>query len=285
MTRAAGTAGNGLEEANWKNRTKPHRHNLHRTPHGDGEYYNEQGNLVYKGKFFNGLKHGKGLHIVYDENRPYKSFQGDFYKDLKHGLVAVTDRQTNETRNAIYYEGKRIAWYDTLIDGRQIQIKLTRYTGYPEWHNATIERYDPSKKRKKHRVRIDSMLAKPKWYDLTRCEFKTVPEKSLKYTVVKPESEVRENVVPSLMRTDPIGNRKQFKQYLRKGFDNICSPIKGDGNGNVRMRWRRGEVLHRIDGKAWAYPSHPRHEDISEEDVKHILSSPYKFRNSQSRKY
>ena len=208
--------GQWYEESNWENRTKPHRHNLHRTPHGDGEYYNEKGDLVYRGKFFNGLKHGEGLHIIYDENRPYKSYEGEFYKDLKHGLVTVTDNLTNDKRDAIYYHGKLIAWYDTLIDGKQIQIKLTRYSGYPEWRNATIERYDASKTRKKHRIRIDEMFTKPKWYDLTKCEFKTVAEEPLKYTLLKPESEHLENAVPSLMRTDPLGNRKQFKQYLRK---------------------------------------------------------------------
>ena len=47
------------------------------------------------------------------------------------------------------------------------------------------------------------------------------------------------------------------------------------------MRWKRGEVIHRVDGKALAHPSHPRHEDISENDMKQILSSPYRFKNSQ----
>ena len=82
--------GEWFEEANWENRTKPHRHNMHRTPHGEGEYYNEQGNLVYKGQFFNGLKHGKGLHILYDKNRPYKSFEGDFYNDLKQVINDIS---------------------------------------------------------------------------------------------------------------------------------------------------------------------------------------------------
>eukprot|EP00944_MAST-04C_sp_MAST-4C-sp1_P008092 g8092.t1 len=273
--------GQWFEEENWENRTKPHRHNLHRTPHGQGELYNEKDNVIYKGEFFNGLKQGKGTHYVYDEDRPYQKFEGTFYKDLKHGLVTVTHTKTGEVRDGIFFNGKLAAWYDTLIDGRQIQIKLTRYSGYPEWRNATIERYDPTKKRKKHRIRIDEMFSKPKWYDLTKLEFKCLSEAPLKYTLIKPESEHLENNIPSIVRTDPIGNRKQFKQYLRKGFDDICSPIISDGNGNRRFRWKRGEKLHRIDGKAFAHPSHPRHEDMTPDDVKTILSSPYSFKNPQ----
>ena len=247
--------GEWLEEQQWNDRICP-RHNHLRTPHGKGAWYTKDLEIQYVGDFFFGKKHGYGKYCWNSPQRKGESFEGSFYNDQMHGKGVLIGKDGSRS-DVIYYENRKVANYSDLVDGRQIEIRLQDNPAGLRWHKATIERYDPNRKLKKHRIRIESSMSKSKWYDLSKSQFRMAKEKPMSYNLVKPESEHTENCIPAVARTDPLGNRKQFKQIcIKKGFEKICPDIMSevlDGNGNFRKRWRIGEMNYAVDGRAFAH--------------------------------
>ena len=266
--------GEWLEEESWKDRYNP-RHNHIRTPHGKGKYFAAQLHLLYEGQWFYGKKHGKGTYYWQSEEKLGESYTGEFYEDDMHGL-GVLKNKSGETRTVLYHKNRYVCDYDDLIDGRQIELKLANNPSGSRWHLSTIERFDPSRKRKKHRVRLSGMFCKPKWYDLTRQHFRLAPEQPLNYTLIKPESENLETYLPSVVRTDPLGNRKQFKKFIKKGYEHLCGEPRMSGNGEYFFKWKRGEVDHPVDGRAFAHFLPAR----TEEDFREKAGNPYPARSN-----
>ena len=231
--------GDFLEDGVETNPFKTDPRDFHHTPHGEGEFWRPGNDLEYKGEWLHGKMHGWG-EFHYSTG---KTYTGEFVHGEMHGYGTVQETSEGKKRGAVYWRGKRIAWWDELHEGCRIQIKLPNL-GYKtgNWTDATIVQYDYGRKKinsrkrgKEHLIKFEFDIPPPgykdsQWMNLSRIEFKaqdglggskgmTIGEDiPLRYPIVNTRLRTGRNI-PQKRISNLLDNNIEFKKLIRKGFE------------------------------------------------------------------
>ena len=222
--------------------------------------------VQYDGEWRLGKMHGKGKFYWHNGDEEGNTFEGEFKDNQKHGYGVYRRKGEKHGKPCIYFNDRRIAWYDDLKqEGVRICL-LHDYNGNRRWYWATIWRFDDYREKQKHLIRFDhDEPTAERWVDLTKQEFRTnasahvCPDNEstlppLNYRLIKPSSETIGCIssdVSDGKTTEPLYNRPKFKSKKVKYYlpDVVPAQLKYDRAEEIT-------AIHDIPGKPTAALTH-----------------------------